>query len=401
VASLRLREARDEAEPLSQRPAKQIVPAVTTSGGGFADFGVVSSFADVHAVIAIRGEVDVRASVELGEILGAAIDRGAYSLVVDLTQLKFIDSNGLAIIARASERLTTLGGNLTIDSPSPFVRRLLGITGMAHLIHGEEGKPAGDVLGEEQQVLPLALPAGDANGPSPQNQKAAAFSPFDDVIDGALRIVVALARAIVGGADGVSVTLRRDGELATVAASDQTILHMDASQYSTGEGPCIDAAVEGRWFHAKSLDSETRWPAFSSQAQELGINSILSSPLLARDRPVGALNIYSRTVGAFTPDDQRLASIFATEASSILSDAWFEVGDDEGAARFQHSLRTRETISQAQGVIMERVGIDEDAAYTVLRREALQSGTPLHQRAESVVASTQKAEPGSGGEHDG
>jgi len=84
-----------------------------------------------------------------------------------------------------------------------------------------------------------------------------------DVVDGVLRLVVALARASVGGADGVSVSLRRHGRLATVAASDQTISDMDASQYATGEGPCVDASVNGRWFHAESLDSETRWPAFT------------------------------------------------------------------------------------------------------------------------------------------
>lgn len=91
------------------------------------------------------------------------------------------------------------------------------------------------------------------------------------------------------GADGVSVSLRRHGHLATVASSDQTILEMDADQYATGEGPCVDASVEGRWFHVESLDNETRWPAFIPRAQKLGINAILSIPLLAGDRPIGAL----------------------------------------------------------------------------------------------------------------
>ena len=133
--------------------------------------------------------------------------------------------------------------------------------------------------------------------------------------------MVALARATVGGADGVSVSLRRHGHLATVAASDQTISDMDASQYATGEGPCVDASVKGRWFHAESLDTETRWPAFTPRAQALGINAILSSPLLVEDRPVGALNIYSRTAMAFAPKDQELASVFAAEASLVLTSA--------------------------------------------------------------------------------
>jgi GAF domain-containing protein len=176
-----------------------------------------------------------------------------------------------------------------------------------------------------------------------------------------------------------------------VAASDQTITDMDASQYATGTGPCIDAAEEGRWFCTESLAAESRWPAFTPQARALGINAILSSPLLSGDHPVGALNIYSRSEGAFTDDDHTLASVFATEASRILVDAenvaWgWPAGVDE-------ALQHRAVISQAQGVIMERVGVDPELAYTLIRRFASESGNPLLDRAREVVASTQRPDP--------
>jgi GAF domain-containing protein len=216
----------------------------------------------------------------------------------------------------------------------------------------------------------------------------------EDVVDGALRLVVALALATVGGADGVSVSLRRHGRLATVAATDQVISDMDANQYATGEGPCVAASVEGRWFHVESLDTETRWPEFTPRAQELGINAILSSPLLARDRPVGALNIYSRSVAAFAPKDQKLASVFATEASIILTDAGAGVTDDQLAGRLQAALQARSIIAQAQGVIMEREGVGEQAAYAVLRRLSQRTNTPLLERSEDIVASARRTPVG-------
>jgi len=214
-----------------------------------------------------------------------------------------------------------------------------------------------------------------------------------DVIDGALRMVVALARATVGGADGVSVSLRRHGRLSTVAASDQTILDMDADQYATGEGPCVSASVEGHWFHIESLDDETRWPAFVPRAKELGINAVLSSPLMTEERPIGALNIYSRTAAAFAPKDQELASIFATEASVILRDAGAAVTDDELSTRLQEALIARGVIALAQGVIMEREGVTTDEAFASLRRYSHQSNRPLQERAAEIVASTQASTP--------
>jgi transcriptional regulator with GAF, ATPase, and Fis domain len=164
---------------------------------------------------------------------------------------------------------------------------------------------------------------------------------------------------------------------------------MDANQYATGEGPCVDASVEGRWFHAASLDDEARWPMFTPRAKALGINAILSSPLLAEDRPVGALNIYSRNAATFTPKDQELAAVFATEASVILTSAGVDASDDKLATRLAEALRTRQIIAQAEGVIMERECVSEERAYSALREFSQKSGQRLRERAQDVVASTQ------------
>lgn len=302
-----------------------------------------------------------------------------------------MDASGLAVIAGAAVRLSSSGGELIIRSPSELVRRILDIVGLTELVRLELTQPVVSHLGPEQSASEAAASTGSEHPEFAHRlRRITAVPADDDVVDGALRLVVALARATVGGADGVSVSLHRHGRLATVAASDQTILDMDADQYATGEGPCVDASNEGRWFHVESLDEETRWPAFVPRAKELGINAILSSPLLAEERPVGALNIYSRTPGAFAPKDQELASVFATEASIILADAGVDVSDDQLSQRLQEALRTRQIISQAQGVIMARKGLTEEGAYAVLRHFSQRSSTPLSERAQQIVASTRR-----------
>jgi len=223
---------------------------------------------------------------------------------------------------------------------------------------------------------------------------------LDDLIDATLRLVVELARSTVGGADGVSVSLLRHGQLATVAASDQTILDMDADQYATGEGPCVDASMKGHWFHAESLATETRWPSFIPQARDLGINAILSSPLKAFDQPVGALNIYSRTASTFDVKAQVTAAAFAQKASVILSDARAGVSDSQMGIRFQEALRSREIIALAKGVIMEREGMDEEQAFAALLRLSLYNGVALRRRAEEIVLSARRPALGPDGGFD-
>ena len=210
-----------------------------------------------------------------------------------------------------------------------------------------------------------------------------------EVLDAALRLVVALARVTVTGADGVSVCLSRHGTLTTVAASDETVSGMDRDQYATGEGPCVAAATEGHWFHVESLDDEPRWPAFIPRARERGINSILSTPLLTQARPMGALNIYSLRARAFAKPELELSSMLASRASDLLVSAAMDVSMEDLSRQLQEALKGRDVIAQARGILMARHGVTADAAYTMLRRSSRQSSTPLRRVAEAVMASTQ------------
>jgi anti-anti-sigma factor len=357
-----------------------------------AQFAVTVGYVNARPVLTIRGEMDRVNAPELGAILDAVIERHR-SVVVDLAEMDFMNGWGLGVIAARASRLRRSGGTLTIRSPSAMVLRLLDITGVAELVLVEHPDPLQRRLGAEQSIkLDGASVQTEPHVLARHIGKITAIPADTDVIDGALRLVVTLARATVGGADGVSVSLRRHGRLATVAASDQTISNMDASQYATGEGPCVDASVNGRWFHAESLDSETRWPAFTPRAQALGINAILSSPLLAEDRPVGALNIYSRTAMAFAPKDQELASVFAAQASLILTTAGVDVTDEQLSNRRNELLGTRRLIAQAEGVIMERAGVTADDAFSMLCDYSRRSNRPFRERAADVVASTQRSQ---------
>jgi transcriptional regulator with GAF, ATPase, and Fis domain len=254
---------------------------------------------------------------------------------------------------------------------------------------GNDGSDAtGPSLGPEELADNENL-SGDSN--SAVVEPAASTRPLvrssTDVVDAALRLVTALADATVDNADGVSVTLERHGELMTVAASNDKVLTMDRHQYETGEGPCLDAKANGRWYYIESLDDETRWPTFVPLALSQGIHSILSSPLMTSDRPQGALNIYSSEQRAFGKHEQELAALFADQASEILTTAGPPVTDEESNRRFAEALATRRTIHQAQGVIMARDNLTENEAISSMFRAARSAQLTVLSYATQLVAS--------------
>jgi hypothetical protein len=330
----------------------------------------------------------------LAAFFDAVITSGYTSVVLDLAAVHSIDVTVGAVVASAASRLVAAGGQLTIRSPSPDVARVLDLTWLAAVISPKVPRPDRARLGSEEPASAAALPVTATLDAAHARGEVTAVRSNDEYVDGALRLVVALAQVTVGGADGASVSLRRHGHLATVAASDRTVSEMDARQYATGEGPCVDASAEGRWFHTGSLEEERRWPTFTPRARALGISAILSSPLLDQGGPVGALNIYSRTAAAFGPRDQELAALFAAEASILMSNVRVHATNDDQRSHWLHgALRTREIIAEAHGVIMERENVLEGDAFAILRRFSQKSNRPLRERAEDVVASTRRPEP--------
>jgi anti-anti-sigma factor len=360
-------------------------------------FEAVTHFEGSEATIVLSGSVENAAAFALGATLDAAIDRHPTSMVLDLAQLEFMGAAGLVAISNAESRLAALDVVLKVQSPSSLLNRLLGIMEQAEASRLARTLPEHAHLGPEQlgettwssQRFSSSLGTKDL-------RRVTAMPTNPDVIDGALRLIVEMARSSIAGADGVSVSLMRHGVLSTVAASDQTIRAMDVDQYATGEGPCVDASLKGHWFHAESLDTEVRWPSFTPRARTLGIKAILSSPLRALEAPVGALNIYSRHAEAFEVKDQELAALFAEKASLILSDARAGISDTQMALRFQEALRSREVVTLARGIIMEREGVDAQAAFHALLRLSLSQGVPLREQALSIMRSALRPELASG-----
>ncbi|MDR3749825.1 MAG: STAS domain-containing protein [Acidobacteriota bacterium] len=61
-------------------------------------------------------------------LINSLIEKGTRKLVLDLTNVDFVDSAGLGIIMRASGEVQHLGGKFRIAGPKDQVRRLFEIT---------------------------------------------------------------------------------------------------------------------------------------------------------------------------------------------------------------------------------------------------------------------------------
>jgi anti-sigma B factor antagonist len=91
-------------------------------------FSVTVSTDGDRSTVALRGELDLSGVDRARQAIEQAEAGEAQLLVLDLSELDFIDSTGLEVMLRAARRAQEEGRRLIVQRPSRYVRRLLAMT---------------------------------------------------------------------------------------------------------------------------------------------------------------------------------------------------------------------------------------------------------------------------------
>jgi anti-sigma B factor antagonist len=77
----------------------------------------------------VRGELDCASAPLLADELDELLDEGTCRLTVDLAEMTFIDSTGLATLVQALGAAREAGGDVVLHAPRKCARKVLAITG--------------------------------------------------------------------------------------------------------------------------------------------------------------------------------------------------------------------------------------------------------------------------------
>ena len=102
------------------------------------------------------------------------------------------------------------------------------------------------------------------------------------------------------------------------ASADALARLLDEQQYELDSGPCLEALRTARVVTADDLSTETRWDGYPALAVAPGVRSVLSSPLLVNEQPIGALNLYAQAAHAFD-EDSHMAAAQLTALAAVSS----------------------------------------------------------------------------------
>jgi anti-sigma B factor antagonist len=98
--------------------------------------------------VVLSGELDLASAPKLRSGLADLVANGIRHVIVDLANLRFIDSTGIGILVTDLKRLVAEGGSMAVRNVGPRAYRVFEVTGLVELL----------------SVTPLALEAPTVSG---------------------------------------------------------------------------------------------------------------------------------------------------------------------------------------------------------------------------------------------
>ncbi len=81
-------------------------------------------------LVEVSGEVDIYTAPKFKEDMLAVIEEGATELIIDLSQVTFIDSTALGVLIGGIKRMHAVDGRMALVVNTRPVRKILTITGL-------------------------------------------------------------------------------------------------------------------------------------------------------------------------------------------------------------------------------------------------------------------------------
>jgi hypothetical protein len=117
-------------------------------------------------------------------------------------------------------------------------------------------------------------------------------------------------------------------------------------------------------------------------------------PMRLRSQVIGALNLFQATPGGLGHEDVRVGQALADVATIGLLQERSTRRGETLHEQLQAALNSRVVIEQAKGKLSERLGLEMDQAFTLLRSYARNRNLRLSELAQAVIDGTPADFPG-------
>ena len=89
---------------------------------------------DGRTVVYIKGELDLEVAPQMRSVMEPLVERTGQGLILNLRDLKYIDSTGIGILIGIVKARHSLQAPFSVEEIPPTIRKLFDMTGIMHFL---------------------------------------------------------------------------------------------------------------------------------------------------------------------------------------------------------------------------------------------------------------------------
>ena len=200
-------------------------------------------------------------------------------------------------------------------------------------------------------------------------------------LDEILQLIVTVTAELMGSKI-CSLMLLRDDRQELVIAATQSLspAYRNKPPIKVGESISGQVVRKRQPIAVRDVTKDDRY-MYPDIAKREGVRSLLSVPMMARDRIVGVINCYTAKEHRFSKDEIQVLSAIAHQAASAIERTRLI----EEAVTAREALEARKVIEQAKGVLMAEGGLAEAEAFRLLQTQSMQKRKSMREIAEAIL----------------
>lgn len=173
-----------------------------------------------------------------------------------------------------------------------------------------------------------------------------------------------------------------DPERGLVVRATQTLSEEYRNKPPLKVGESIAGVVFGerRAILVDNVQKDARYTSRDLAVRE-NLVSMLSVPMMIKDRAIGVVNVYTSHLHHFSPDEVKVLQSVANQAAI----AWENTTLFEKTLAMEEALESRKKVDRAKGILMKKHRIGEDEAYRLLQKKSMNLRKSMKEIAEAVI----------------
>jgi len=170
------------------------------------------------------------------------------------------------------------------------------------------------------------------------------------------------------------------GELRIAATQSLSEAYRRKPSLKIGQSISGRAVKEQRPIYVPDVTKEDEFYYRDLAKREL-LCSLLSVPMMSKDKVIGVINVYTSTVHFFEPEEIKIIQAIANQAAVAIEHTRLV----EKSFEMQEALTVRKLVERAKGHLMQSRKMSEGEAFRLIQRQSMNMRKSMREIAEAII----------------